>query len=98
MSFGLRILLYYSLKQVASASPLQFQVHHLPMAKTCLTCAYCLKTDSQSPLRCGIQYFQRPPSERKPARLDQYPSVTAIHSCSAWNELAQEFHRQVNGA
>ncbi len=58
------------------------------MEKHCQTCAYCIKADSATVLRCGLEYFQRPPSERKPVRLDHYPAVKADGMCSHWADNA----------
>lgn len=63
------------------------------MGKHCQTCAFCLKADSATVLRCGLEYFQRPPSERKPARLDQYPAVQADGTCSHWADNASNVLR-----
>ncbi len=53
------------------------------MGNTCQNCAYCLRVDTTT-LRCGQTYFQLPPSERKPMRLEHYPVVQADNSCPAW--------------
>jgi hypothetical protein len=57
------------------------------MGHTCHNCAYCLRVDGTSTLRCGQTYFQLSPSERKPMRLDHYPMVLIDHSCSSWTRL-----------
>lgn len=67
------------------------------MGKNCQICAYCLKAESAAVLRCGYEYFQRPPSERKPARLDQYPAVQADDRCPNWADQATSVLRSVYG-
>lgn len=63
------------------------------MGKNCQTCAFCLKADSAAVLRCGLEYFQRSPSERKPIRLDQYPAVQADGKCHHWADSASNVLR-----
>ena len=63
------------------------------MGNNCQTCAYSLKADSSVELRCGREYFQRPPSERKPTRLDQYPPVQVDGTCPNWADHAKTVFR-----
>lgn len=67
------------------------------MENHCQTCAYCLKADSATVLRCGIEYFQKPPAERKPVRLDQYPAVQVDGSCPNWADQATSVFRSGHG-
>ena len=57
------------------------------MGNICHNCAYCLRVEATTTLRCGQTYFQLPPSERKPMRLDHYPMVQTDHSCSSWTRV-----------
>lgn len=67
------------------------------MEKICKTCANCLKAELPGEIRCGLEYFAKPPSERKPERLDHYPLVTATDSCASWASEASAAHRPGQG-
>lgn len=46
---------------------------HLPMPKSCKSCAHVLLTDSApTGFRCGDTYFSQPPAERKMQRMETY--------------------------
>lgn len=44
--------------------------------------------DLKVPLRCGVDYFKQPPTQRHPQRLDHYPPVSADDSCALWVDHA----------
>ena len=55
------------------------------MAVSCINCANVMRLeDLKVPLRCGVDYFKQPPSQRHPERLDHYPPVDADGSCALW--------------
>ena len=70
-------------------------LNHAPMLKQtiqtnlkmqCDRCAFVMLSDSSSTgFRCGYSYFQVPPVDRKPLKMDRYPEVQQIESCGHWN-------------
>lgn len=55
----------------------------------CDRCAFVMHSDSStSGLRCGHSYFQAPPHDRKPLKMDHYPEVQALDSCEHWSGKA----------
>lgn len=64
------------------------------MGMNCQNCTYCLKTESPVMFRCGFEYFQKPPSERRPERLDHYPQVDALGTCAKWADEVNPLLRQ----
>jgi pimeloyl-ACP methyl ester carboxylesterase len=52
-------------------------------SESCQTCALNIK-DGRA-FRCGFDYFQVPPSQRRPPKLTSFPEVAASHSCPRWD-------------
>ena len=53
----------------------------------CMNCHYALKSETASTgLRCGWDYFQQKPIERKVAQMATYAEVAAAHRCDKWRE------------
>lgn len=68
-----------------SLNTTQFLFHNQTMTTSCISCANLMRSeDQQVPLRCGIDYFKQPPSQRHPQRLDHYPPVDPDDSCAMW--------------
>ena len=42
-------------------------------------------------LRCGKQYFDLPPAERKPKALSHYPETLSTNTCDSWTEHLPSF-------
>ena len=52
---------------------------------SCKNCAYLLNAASpMDGLRCGYEYFQTPPRDRKVRSLNTYPEVSHQDSCGYW--------------
>lgn len=52
----------------------------------CINCAFKIKDESM--LRCGFDYFQIPPLERKMPRLSSFEEVAPDHVCLRWRSVA----------
>ena len=67
----------------SSQDTLYFIIRRMEMS--CISCANVMRLeDLKVPLRCGFDYFNRPPSQRHAKRLDYYPPVDADGSCVMW--------------
>lgn len=52
---------------------------------SCSNCRYVLLSDtSPSGLRCGWEYFQKPPLERKVRRMSQFAELEPVNWCEKW--------------
>ena len=64
----------------------QLKVNSTPR---CDRCAFVMLSDSSvSGFRCGHEYFQASPQDRKPLKMDHYPEVQPLYSCVNWNNKA----------
>lgn len=65
---------------------------------TCQTCAYLMLSESSpTQLRCGMNYFRQPPSQRVVLNHNHYRPVDSLDSCEQWKRhspavLHGEFH------
>jgi tRNA(Ile2) C34 agmatinyltransferase TiaS len=52
----------------------------------CDRCAFVMHSDtSASGFRCGHEYFQAAPQDRKPLKMDHYAQVHPLDSCEHWS-------------
>jgi hypothetical protein len=59
-------------------------------AQSCRNCKFVLLSDtSQSGLRCGWEYFQNPPLERKVKRMSQFAELEPVNWCEKWKAKDQ---------
>jgi hypothetical protein len=53
--------------------------------RSCKNCRYVLLSDTaESGLRCGWDYFQNPPLERKVRRMSQFAELEPVDFCDKW--------------
>jgi hypothetical protein len=53
--------------------------------QACQNCRYVLLSDTaESGLRCGWDYFQNPPLERKVRRMSQFAELEPVDFCDKW--------------
>ncbi len=53
--------------------------------RSCKNCRYVLLSDTaESGLRCGFDYFQNPPLERKVKRMSQFAELEPVDYCDKW--------------
>jgi len=58
--------------------------------QVCKNCQYVIQSDSaESGWRCGWEYFQIPPLERKAKRMTEYGEVEATDHCDKWDVSAR---------
>jgi hypothetical protein len=52
---------------------------------SCRNCRYVLLSDTaHNGLRCGWDYFQVPPLERKVKRMSQFAELEPVDHCDKW--------------
>jgi hypothetical protein len=53
--------------------------------QNCKSCRFVLLSDSShSGLRCGWEYFQKPPTQRKAERMSHFAELEPISWCGKW--------------
>ena len=65
---------------------------------SCRNCRYVLLSDTaNNGLRCGWDYFQVPPLERRVKRMSQFAELEPVDCCDKWvakENLAKYEHKQ----